>query len=92
MHAVAIGVVALEWTVNGGIGNARADRVANDILDIEYILASFWTGRFLSKDGGARDRFHDLQDVFATLWPQASDWLRRVNCISTCLRQCDGFA
>jgi len=66
MHAMAIGVIALEWTVNGGIDNARAERVANDILDIEYVLASFWTSRFLTKDSRARDRFHDLQDVFTT--------------------------
>jgi hypothetical protein len=51
IFALAIGALGLEWLFRGGVDTAAPDRVANDILDLEYAIAALWVGRLASADG-----------------------------------------
>lgn len=53
MHAPAMGVIAFQWAILGGIEAAHGERVANDVLDVEYALAGIWSGGLVTDDGGA---------------------------------------
>jgi len=77
LYAMALGAIALEWTVRRGIESARAGRVGNDVTDIEYAIAALWTGDLLSEDRRARERYQDLQTLGAAAWPDAAAWFGR---------------
>ena len=82
LFAFAVGAIALEWTVRGGIESANPRRVANDVLDIEYGMAALWIGRLVAKDAGARQRFEDLKVLGAATWPNHREWFQRAEAVS----------
>lgn len=77
LYAMALGAIALEWTVRRGIETANPQRVGNDVTDIEYAIAAIWIGDMLSVDGRARERYKDLQMLGAAAWPDSAHWLTR---------------
>ena len=74
MHAVAMGLLALEWVVQGGVHTAKAKTVANDVLDWEYAITAFWTEGFCCEDGGSLERFDDMRELGGSLWPDSAGW------------------
>ena len=46
LHALALGALALEWACLGGIEGAKPNRVANDVLDVQYQITALWVARF----------------------------------------------
>ncbi len=82
LFALAVGVIGLEWVFRGGVQGAAAGRIANDVLDIEYILAGLWVGRLVSDDAGVRHRFEDLKAIGASAWPSHADWFARATAVS----------
>jgi hypothetical protein len=83
IYALAIGVLALEWTFKGGIESASQGRVANDILDVEYLIAALWVGRLVTRDAGARDHLEDLKVLGATWWPSHAEWFARIKALDS---------
>lgn len=81
LFALAVGAIGLEWIFRGGIENADAGRVANDVLDIEYAIAGVWVGRLVSTDTGARLRFDDLKVIGASAWPTHASWFARAEAV-----------
>jgi hypothetical protein len=81
LFALAIGVVGLEWVFKGGIEGADERRVANDVLDIEYVLAGLWVGLLISRDAGARSRLEDMKVLGKSAWPTHAAWFDRARAI-----------
>lgn len=83
LSTIAICILALEWSVMGGIEKAPTERMVNDSLDVEYIVAGFWFGRLINDDGRSRTRFDDLRAIGRELWPSWSQWFDRATVHST---------
>lgn len=75
MHALAMGILALEWVIRGGVHTAKAKRVANDVLDWEYAITAFWATGLSCKDEGSWKRLGDLRVLGTSLWPDFAGWL-----------------
>ena len=74
MHAVAMGLLALEWVLRGGVHTAKAKRAANDVLDWEYAISAFWSEGFCCCDEGAWERFEDMRVLGRSIWPEFTSW------------------
>lgn len=74
LHALAMGLLALEWVMRGGVHSASPKRVANDVLDWEYALTAFWTEGYCCADRGAADRFEDMRILGQAVWPDFVPW------------------
>ena len=81
LFALAVGVVGLEWVFKGGIEAADERRVANDVLDIEYVLAGLWVGVLISRDAGARSRLEDIKVLGKSAWPAHAAWFDRAHAV-----------
>jgi hypothetical protein len=81
LFALAVGVVALDWLFRGGIESAKPRTVANDVLDIEYIIPALWIGGLVARDDGARERFDDLKVLGAATWPSHAQWFGRAQTV-----------
>lgn len=79
LFALGMGVLGLRWIVEGGIESARPARVANDVLDTDYVLAAFWAGRIITHDTRARAYVADLKAVASAWWPSYASWFERVS-------------
>lgn len=78
LFALATGVLGLRWTFEGGVDSAKPTRTANDVLDIEYVLAAFWLGHLVTRDARARVYIADLTAVASVWWPNHTSWFERV--------------
>ncbi len=79
LFALGMGVLGLRWTVEGGVESARPARVANDVIDTDYVLAAFWAGRIITHDARARAYVADLKAVASAWWPNYASWFERVS-------------
>lgn len=77
LFPLAIGALGLGWLFEGGVESASPGRAANDVLDIEYLIAALWSGQLISRDGRSRDRFEDLKALGAACWPSHANWFAR---------------
>lgn len=82
LFALGFGALGLEWVFRGGIENAAPERVANDILDLEYGIAGMWVGRLVSEDRRARSRFEDLKVIGTSCWPGQTEWFERAKALA----------
>jgi hypothetical protein len=56
-------LIAMRWYRDGGIENAKEEKLTNDLMDAEYsVLACFCHG-FASEDGRSREVWDDLRTI-----------------------------
>jgi hypothetical protein len=77
LFSLAVGALGLGWVFRGGVERAEPRRVANDILDIEYLFSALWVGRLISHDAGARNHFGDMKALGAVWWPSHAQWFEQ---------------
>ena len=68
LHLFGLQALALRWRVLGGVEIAKAARLENDMIDVEYATLATYGGGLASEDAGVFATYGDILAVAERLW------------------------